>query len=74
MDIGTFSLSLMTFPDTHGSFFIKKKSKVFEKFTDLKALIENASGKKIKILKSDNGGEYISNELLDICSQISIQI
>ena len=45
-------------------FFIKKKSEVLEKFTELKALIENASGKKVKILRSDNGGEYVSNELL----------
>ena len=51
----------MTFPNTHGSFFIKKKSKVLEKFTESKALIENASGKKIKILRYDNGGEYDSN-------------
>ena len=55
-------------------FFIKKKSEVLEKFTELKALIENASGKKIKILRSDNDREYVSNELLHICSQIGIQI
>ena len=42
-------------------FFIKKKSEVLEKFTELKALIENASGQKIKILRSDNGKEYVSN-------------
>ena len=71
---GIFSLSLMTFLDTRGSFFIKKKSKVLEKFTDLKALIENASGRKIKILRSDNGGKYISNYFLHIFSQIGIQI
>ena len=51
----------MTIPDTHGSFFIKKKSEVLEKLTELKALIENASGKNIKILRSDNGEEYVSN-------------
>ena len=55
-------------------FFIKKKSEVLEKFTDLKALIENASGKKINILRSDNGGDYISNYFLHICSQSGIQI
>ena len=55
-------------------FFIKKKSEVLEKLTELKALIENASGKKIKILRFDNGGEYVSNELLHICSQSGIQI
>ena len=45
-----------------------------EKFIELKALIENASGKKIKILRSDNGGEYISNDFLCICSQSGIHI
>ena len=54
-------------------FFIKKKSEVLEKFTELKALIENASGQKIKILRSDNGGEYVNNELLHLCSQSGIQ-
>ena len=54
--------------------FIKNKSKFLEKFTELKALIENASRKKIKILRYDNGGEYLSNALLHICSQIGIHI
>ena len=40
----------------------------------MKALIENASGLKIKILRSDNGGEYVSNELLSIFSQNGIQV
>ena len=55
-------------------FFIKKKSEVCEKFIDLKVLIENAYGKKIKILRYYNGGEYVSNELLHICSQSGIQV
>ena len=54
-------------------FFIKKKSEVCEKFTELKALIKNASSQKIKILRSDNGGDYFNNELLHICSQTGIQ-
>ena len=45
-------------------FFIKKKSEVLEKIIELKALVENASGRKIKYLRYDNGGEYISNEFL----------
>ena len=45
-----------------------------EKFTELKALIENAFGKKIKILRSDNGKEYVINEVLHICSQSVIHI
>ena len=56
------------------AFFIKKKLDVLEKFIELKALIENAFKKKIKILRSDNGGEYISNYFLHICSESGIQI
>ena len=40
-------------------FFIKKKSDVLEKFIELKALVENASERKIKYFFSYNGGEYI---------------
>ena len=45
-------------------FFLKKKSEVCETFFELKALIENASRIKINILRSDNGGEYVSNDFL----------
>ena len=43
-------------------YFLKEKSEVFEKFKEFKALIENLSDKKIKTLRSDNGGEYTSKE------------
>ena len=56
------------------AFLIKKKSDVLKKFIELKALIENASRKKIKILRSDNGGKYISNNFLHIFSEIGIHI
>ena len=55
-------------------FFLKTKSEVCEKFSELKALIENASGIKIKILRYNNGGEYVSNDLLYIFSQSGIQV
>ena len=50
---------LLTFIDDFSRYtwvlFLKKKSEVCEKFSELKAWIENASGLKIKILRSDNG-------------------
>jgi hypothetical protein len=36
---------------------------VFSKIKEFKALIENPSVRKIKILRSDNGGEYTSKVL-----------
>ena len=40
----------------------------------MKATVENASERKIKYFRSDNGGEYISSELLQICSDSGINI
>jgi hypothetical protein len=39
-------------------YFSKSKDEVFSKFKEFKALIENLSERKIKILGSDNGEEY----------------
>ena len=63
----------MTFPDTHGSFY-QKEVKSLGKIHWIEGLDWDASGQKIKILRYDNGGEYVSNELLHICSQSGIQI
>ncbi|KAL4327456.1 hypothetical protein AHAS_Ahas13G0101900 [Arachis hypogaea] len=38
---------------------IKKKSDVFAMFKEFKAKLELESGKKIKCLRTDNGGEYV---------------
>lgn len=42
-------------------YFLKTKSEVFEKFKSFKVLVENQTGRKIKVLRSDNGGEYINS-------------
>jgi hypothetical protein len=47
---------------------------VFIKIKELKALIENLSKRKIKILRSDNGGEYTSKEFVNICKDVGIKI
>jgi Integrase core domain/GAG-pre-integrase domain len=39
---------------------IASKDKIFDKFKIFKALIERQTGKRIKMLRSDNGGEYTS--------------
>ena len=51
---------------------MKKKDEVFEIFKEFKALVENLSEKKIKILKSDNG-EFTSNEFNDYCKEVGIK-
>jgi hypothetical protein len=43
-------------------YVLKHKSEVFQKFKEWKALVETSSGQKLKILRTDNGGEYCSEE------------
>lgn len=43
-------------------YFMKHKGKCFEKFTKFKALLVSQSRKEIKIVRSDNEGEYLSKE------------
>ena len=43
-------------------YFLKSKDEVFSKFVEWKAMVETSTGRKLKILHSDNGGEYTSNE------------
>jgi hypothetical protein len=42
--------------------FLRKKYEVFDKFKDFKALVENQMEKKIKVLRTNNGGEFFVNE------------
>ena len=52
---------------------IRQKSNVFDTFKKWKALVENDTGKKLKFLRSDNGGEYCSKEFDDYFSYHGIR-
>ena len=54
-------------------YFLKAKSKVFERFREFKILVENQTGRKIRVLRTDNGSEYTSNEFLEYCSSKGIK-
>jgi transposase InsO family protein len=41
-------------------YLLKSKGECLEKFKEFKALVETQSEHKIKVFRSDNGGEYIS--------------
>ena len=53
-------------------YFLKTKDQVFEKFKEWKALVENRTGQKVKMLRSDNGNEYNNGPFLQFCSQEGI--
>jgi hypothetical protein len=43
-------------------YFFKTKREAFEKFKQYKVLLENEIGHKIKVLRSDNEGEFMSKK------------
>jgi transposase InsO family protein len=52
-------------------YFLKSKDEVFGKFKE--SLVENPTERKIKTLRSYNGGEFTSNEFLDFCKEVGIK-
>jgi len=54
------------------TYLIKRKSEVFEVFRKLKSLVEKQSGYKIKTLRTDGGGEYVSSEFEVFCTKEGI--
>lgn len=60
-------LYYITFIDDHSRktwvYLMKTKDEVFTKFQEFKAEVENLTERRIKILRSDNGGEYTSKEM-----------
>jgi transposase InsO family protein len=67
----------LTFIDDYSKktwvYFLKTKSGVFKRFQEFRALVENQSGKRIKVLQSDNGGECSSRQFIDFCAQHGIR-
>ena len=43
-------------------YILKSKADVFRRFLEWKALVENSMGRKLKTLRTDNGGEFTSAE------------
>ena len=54
-------------------YFLRKKSEVFSKFKEFKALVDNQSENKIKVLRTDHGGEFYGNEFEDFCKKCGIE-
>ena len=45
-------------------YLMKHKSETFEKFKEFQSEVENERDRKIKFLRSDRGGEYLSHEFV----------
>ena len=54
-------------------YFLKLKSEVFQHLKIFKVHAENRSGKHIKILRTDNGTEYVNKDIKNLCNEAVIQ-
>lgn len=55
-------------------YFLKSKDEVFGSFQELKALVENQTGRHIRVLRTDNGGEFTSNDFNNFCRDTGIKM
>ena len=53
--------------------FLKEKAEAFEKFKKFKALTENQTGKRLKAVSSDRGGEFMSSDFKEFCDTHGIR-
>ncbi|KAL5806123.1 hypothetical protein ACOSQ4_028856 [Xanthoceras sorbifolium] len=54
-------------------YFLKQKSKAFGAFKEFKVYVEKQSGLSLRCLRTDRGGEYISNNFSDFCKNHGIK-
>jgi transposase InsO family protein len=54
-------------------YYLKHKSDVVSKFKDVKIFAENQTGKRLKILRTDNGKEYVNAELKRLLTSYGIK-
>eukprot|EP00253_Pinus_taeda_P032243 PITA_32243 len=54
-------------------YFLKTKCKVFNHFKEFNALVEKKIGRNIRVLRSDNRGEYTNGGFSNFCAQEGIK-
>jgi hypothetical protein len=53
-------------------YFLRKKSEVFDMFKEFKSLVENKKEKRIKLMRTGNGGELCGEEFEEFCKKCGI--
>ena len=48
---------------------MQKKDQTFSKFCEFKELVEKDIRRKVKALRIQNNGEYVSNEFKKLCAK-----
>jgi transposase InsO family protein len=52
---------------------LKTKDGLLARFQEFRAQVENLTERKIKVLRSNNGGEYTSKDFSDFCIEVGIK-
>jgi hypothetical protein len=69
-------LYYVLFIDDHSQktwiYFLKTKDGVLARFQEFKAQVENLIGRRIKVLRSNNGGNYTLRDFNDFCIETGI--
>nr|GEV90615.1 retrovirus-related Pol polyprotein from transposon TNT 1-94 [Tanacetum cinerariifolium] len=68
-----FILFIDDFPRKTLVYFLKEKSQAFKAFKTFKAMVENNKGLKIKSMRSNRGGEFLSKEFNKFCEENGIR-
>jgi hypothetical protein len=55
-------------------YVLKKKSEVFQHLKDFRASVETQSRKKIKVLQTNNGGDYVNHDIHNLFHEAGIQL
>ena len=67
---------VITFMDDYSRYgyvyLMKRKSETFEIFNEFRAEVENQLGKRIKVIRSNRGGEYLLGDFKDYLTQNGI--
>nr|GEU80705.1 retrovirus-related Pol polyprotein from transposon TNT 1-94 [Tanacetum cinerariifolium] len=53
-------------------YFLKNKSEAFNYFKKFKSYVEKQSGRNIKVIQTDRGGEFMSAEFITFCEEYGI--
>lgn len=51
---------------------LANKSEAFGVFKNFRALVEDGNDRKIKVIRTDRGGEFMSNEFKSYCEEAGI--
>lgn len=53
-------------------YMLKSKDQAFDTFKKFKAQVENSTGKRVKVFRTDRGGEFTSNQFTSYCDEAGI--